>query len=129
MRMCAVMIDATSAVMAALNGTSSTAWSRSRGCSMSGISECESVLVSRRAAAAFLVDADPQRQLAGERLRFARQIGDLLGRFDVAREEDDAAQIELARERAHVRRQRVPLESHDGQLADMAADVAHQCLL
>ena len=52
-----------------------------------------------RDAAAFLIDADPERQLLRERLRLARDLGDLIGRHDVAREEDDAAEIELARER------------------------------
>ena len=43
---CAVMIVATPASIAALNGRNSTARSRSGGCSTSGSSKCESVLVS-----------------------------------------------------------------------------------
>ena len=51
-----------------------------------------------RDAAAFLVDADPQRQLAREHCD-SRDIRHLLGLVDVAREEDDAAEVELPRER------------------------------
>ena len=72
---------------------------------------------------AFLVDADPQRDLRRERLRLPRQIRDLLGRLDVAREEDDAAEIELARERSGLGRQIVSVESHDRQLSHVATQV------
>jgi hypothetical protein len=78
-----------------------------------------------RHTAAFLIDADPERKLGGERLRLARQIGDLLRRLDVAREEDHAAEIELAGEGAHLGRHRVPLESNDRELANVTSDVTH----
>ncbi len=55
-------------------------------------------------AAALLVDADPERQLVGKRLRVARDLRHLLGCDDVAGEEDDAAEIELTCERAQVGR-------------------------
>ena len=51
-----------------------------------------------RDPSAFLIGADPQRKLVGELLRLAREIRDLLRRVDVAREEDDAAKVELTRE-------------------------------
>ena len=76
-----------------------------------------------RDASAFLVDADPERQLLGERLRLARQIGDLLGLVDVAREEDDAAEVELARKRPQLGRNRVAGEAGDRKLADVATDI------
>ena len=78
---------------------------------------------SRATRPPFLVDADPQRDLAGQLLRLARQIGDLLGRLDVAREEDDAAEIELARQRPDLRRHVEAVEPDDRQLTDMAANV------
>ena len=53
----------------------------------------------------------------------ARQVGDLLRRLDVAREEDHAAEIELARDRAHLGRDREAVEPDDGELSDVAAQV------
>ena len=58
-----------------------------------------------RDPAALLIDADPQRQLLRERLRLARDLGDLLRLLDVAREEDDPAEIELPRQRRAARRE------------------------
>ena len=57
-----------------------------------------------RDAAAFLIDADPERQLgAPARCASTRQLGDLLGLGDVAGEQDHAAEAELARQRSAVR--------------------------
>ena len=51
---------------------------------------------------ALLIDAHPERQPRRQRLHVVRELGHLLGRLDVARKEDDAAQRELARERSHL---------------------------
>ena len=62
-------------------------------------------LLQPRDAAAFLVDADPGRAIARRaRSSSPRELGDLLGRLDVAREEDGAAEPELARQRIAARR-------------------------
>ena len=42
-----------------------------------------------RDPAALLIDAHPQRQLVRQRLRLARDLGHLIRRHDVAREQDD----------------------------------------
>ena len=42
-----------------------------------------------RATPAFLIDAHPERQLPRQRLRLARDFGDLIRSHDVAREEND----------------------------------------
>ena len=57
-----------------------------------------------------------------------RDLGDLLGRFDVALEQDDPAQVELARERPHLRRNLEAIEPADEKLSDVAADVTETCL-
>ena len=44
-----------------------------------------------RHSPALLIDADPQRKPGCQGLCLMRQLGDLLGRLDVARKEDDAA--------------------------------------
>ena len=75
-----------------------------------------------RDAAALLVDADPQRQIGHQARRFAAQLGDLFRLGDVAREEDDAAEPELARERLHLCRQRMSVEPSDEQLTDLPAE-------
>ncbi len=216
---CAVMMVATPASIAALNGTNSTSRSRSGGCSTSGSSWCESVLVSpcpgkclpqaatpapcsaamiaraeaRRPSAASLaeraiaddgilrvgVDVEHRRvverdadrfQLRGQRpreplgqrdvaaapeRRHRRPLGErrlqprdppaflidaaptaagpassraasnaqlrhLLGLRDVAREQDHAAQSELARERLQLDGKLVAVEAGDQELADLA---------
>ena len=61
--------------------------------------------------------------LAGQLLRLARQIRDLLRLRDVPGEEDDAAEIELARQHPHVVRDRMTVEPHDRELTDMTADI------
>ena len=81
MRMCAVMIAATYAAMAALNGTSSTASNRSGGWSISGSSKWESVevyAVSRKMLAACgdafgLQRADDRRAQPGDVFGALRQ--------------------------------------------------------
>ena len=60
----------------------------------------------------------------GQRLRLAREVGDLLGLVDVAGEEDHAAEIELAGERLELRRDRVAGEAGDRQLTDVPSNVA-----
>ena len=57
---------------------------------------------------------------SGPSLRLGGQLRDLLRRLDVAREQDDAAQIELARQRAQLRRDRCPGEAGNQQLPDIA---------
>jgi hypothetical protein len=68
-----------------------------------------------------LIHADPQRQLTGERPRFARDLGDLLRRLDVPCEQDDAAEVEFPGERAEVGRDAVPRESGERDLTRMPA--------
>ena len=58
-----------------------------------------------RDAAAFLIDADPRRQLRHQPGRLVGELGDLLGLGDVARKEDDAAETELARKRFELDRE------------------------
>ena len=77
-----------------------------------------------RDAAAFLIDAHPERQLGRQRLHVVRQLGHLLGRLDVAREEDDAAERELARERSHLGSDGRAGQAADQQLTDVATDGA-----
>ncbi len=78
-----------------------------------------------RDAAAFLIDAHPERQLVRQRLRLARNLRDLLRLDDVPGEQDDAAEIELAREGAQVRRDRLARKSRDCELTDVPAKIAH----
>jgi len=59
-----------------------------------------------------------------ERLRFARQVGDLVRRFDVAREQDDSAEIELTRQRFEVRWNRMARKSGYGKLTDVTTNVS-----
>ena len=68
-------------------------------------------------AAAFLVDAHPERRVRPQPLGVERQFGDLLRALDVAREEHDAAQVELAGERPHLGRDDVPVEPEEHELA------------
>ena len=75
-------------------------------------------------AATFLVHAHPQRQLLRERLCFPGQLRDLIGRDHVTREEDDAAEIELASERAKIGRNRISGKPGDGELPDVTTNVA-----
>ena len=78
-------------------------------------------LLQPRDAAALLVDADPRRHRAPERLDLSGELGDLLRRLDVAAEENRAAEIELARQRAQLRRDRRSREAADQQLADLTS--------
>ena len=80
-------------------------------------------------AAALLVHAHPQRQLLRERLRFPGQLRHLIGRDHVAREEDDAAEIELAGERAKIGGNRITGKPGDRELPDVTADVAERHVL
>jgi len=48
-------------------------------------------------AAALLIDAHPQGQFRCEFLRVPRHLGDLFRRFNITAEENDPAEIELAR--------------------------------
>ena len=78
-----------------------------------------------RDAAALLIDADPQRQLAAPAPAPRATISATCsGVVDVAGEEDDAAEIELARERAHLGGNGVAGEAGDRQLTDVPADLA-----
>ena len=77
-----------------------------------------------RDPAAFLIDAHPERQLPGERLRVARDIGHLIGRHDVAREENDPAEIELPREQSEIRRNGIAGEPGNRELTDVTTNVA-----
>ena len=76
-----------------------------------------------RDAPAFLIDTDPERDLPGERLRFPRELGDLLRAFHVAREQNDAAQVELARQALHLGRDRMAVEPDERELPRMAAQI------
>ena len=68
----------------------------------------------------FLIDADPERPVAGQRGDFARQLRDL-PRFDgVAGEVDHATEIELGDERAEIVGHRVAAKADDGQAASVA---------
>ena len=73
---------------------------------------------------AFLIDAHPERQLLRQRLRLARDLGDLIGSDDVAREENDATEIELTRERSEIRRDGIAGEPGNRELADVTTNVA-----
>ena len=77
-----------------------------------------------RDPAALLIDRDPERQLGHEPRRIEGQLGDLLGLGDVAREQDDAAQAELLRERSKLGRNLVAVEAGNQQLTDLTAKVA-----
>ena len=75
-----------------------------------------------RDASAFLIDADPERELRAERLHVVRQLGHLFGRLDVAREEDDAAQRELAGQRSDLWSDRPAGQAANQQLTDVASN-------
>ena len=78
-------------------------------------------VVSALHAPAFLVDADPGRSRPAEGLALSRQFGHLLGRLDVAAEQDHAAQVELARQRSDLDRQGAIGNAPDQELADVAS--------
>src|SRR3989442_909994 len=98
---CAVIMNATSASIAARNGTNST---RRTGVAAAAGHAHRGPLGERRAEArntsAFLVHAHPRGCVSGQRLEVVRQLRHLFGPLDVAREEDDPAELELLRERA-----------------------------
>ena len=77
-----------------------------------------------RHAAPLLIDADPERELPRQRLRLARDLGDLLRGLDVAREEDDAAEIELLRQCAEIGWDTVAGKPRDRELARLPDGVA-----
>ena len=77
-------------------------------------------------AAALLVDAEPERRLLAQRLAGERELGHLRRRLDVAREDDQPAEVELARDLAHLGRQGQPVEAADQQLADVGTDVSQR---
>ena len=83
-----------------------------------------------RDAPALLIDADPERQLRDQTGRVVAQLGDLFRFRHVAREENDAAQAELAGERPSSTGTCVPVEPGDQQLSDLAAERArrHACV-
>ena len=58
-------------------------------------------------------------------VRLAREIGHLFGRLDVPGEEDDAAEIELARERSKFGGDVVAVETGDRQLPDVSPHLTH----
>ncbi len=73
-----------------------------------------------RDTASFLVHTDPERHLGAERLlKLAHQLAHLFRRFDVAVEQDDAAETELPRQRSKLRQDRLAAEADDGQLSDL----------
>ena len=74
--------------------------------------------------APLLIDADPERQFPRERLGLAGDLGDLLGGLDVAGEEDDAAEIELLRQRAEIGWDTVAGKPRDRELARLPDGVA-----
>ncbi len=61
-----------------------------------------------------------------QRLAGQGQLGDLGRRLDVAREDDQPAEIEFAGDLAHLGRQRQPVEAADQQLADVGPDVSQR---
>ncbi len=71
-------------------------------------------------AAALLIDAHPGRRAAPERFDLGGELHDLFGRLDVAAEEDAAPEVELARQRAELRRERRARKAADEKLADVA---------
>jgi D-glycero-alpha-D-manno-heptose-7-phosphate kinase len=70
-----------------------------------------------RHASALLIHRDPRRHLVAERFEPDRQIEHLLGTLDVASEERDATQVELAREGAHLHGERVTRNTAQEHLA------------
>ena len=80
-----------------------------------------------RDAPALLVDADPggHRGAAGD--ASTTELRHLLGLVDVAGEEDDAAEAELARERPQLDRESArPSKAGDQQLTDLTAQRARR---
>ncbi len=75
-----------------------------------------------RDAAPFLIDAHPQRQLAGQPPGVARDLRNLLGLGDVARKEDHAAEVEFRRQPPQFIRNRMPREAGNHQLANLATN-------
>ena len=76
-----------------------------------------------RDATTLLIDGHPCRPLQSKMPRFVRQLGNLLGRRNVAGEERNPSQIELARERSQLRWNALPIEASDEQLSDVSANV------
>ena len=76
-----------------------------------------------RDPSAFLIGADPQRQLRRELLRLAREIRHLFRPVHVAREENDAAKVELTRQHSQIGRNGVPRKAGNRKLARMAAHI------
>ena len=73
-------------------------------------------------APAFLVDADPERDVGHQPGRLVRQLGDLPGLGDVPRKEDDAAQAELPGERAQFDRELKAIEPGHQEPADLTTE-------
>ena len=69
-----------------------------------------------------LVDADPEWHLGCQRLHVTGKLGDLLRRLDVAREQDDASELKLTRERPQLDGDSRPRHAANQQLADVAAN-------
>src|SRR5439155_11197005 len=63
----------------------------------------------------------PEGQIGNQASRLVTKLADLLGVGDVAREENDAAEAELAGERLELDRELMPVEPGDEQLTDLAA--------
>ena len=72
-----------------------------------------------RDAPAFLIDGDPHGEIRHQPCGIERQLGDLLGLGDVSREQDDAAQPELLRQRPKLSRNLLPVESGYQQLTNL----------
>ena len=53
-------------------------------------------------AAAFLIDAHPRGRSTPEAFARERELQHLLGALDIAREQDDAAEVELTRQGAQL---------------------------
>ena len=72
---------------------------------------------------ALLVHAHPQRQLSSQRLRFTRDICDLVGRFDVPREQNNPAEVELSCEGFEIGGERMTRKSSNRELTNMTTNV------
>ena len=75
-----------------------------------------------RDAPAFLIDAHPERQVGHEPRRFVGHLGDLLRLCDVSREENDAAETRVARDRLELRGNLLSVEAGNQQLTDLPAE-------
>ena len=77
-----------------------------------------------RDSTALLIDAHPEGQLLRKSLRLPRHLSHLIRGLDISREENDAAQVELARDRSHFGGNLVTAEARDRQLTDVSTDLS-----